>query len=63
MNRPTAIVFSGAIALALVAGAASRDLTLHAPPAAPAVYVVQTTAPASSPAPARTVPPPAEGYD
>jgi hypothetical protein len=56
MNRRSAIIVSGGLVLALMAGTASRVATLHAAAAAsPTRIVVQTvapTAPATATAPA-----------
>jgi hypothetical protein len=56
MNKRSATVVAAGLALALVAGTASRELTLHpSASAAPVRIVVQTTPAApASPAPAST---------
>jgi hypothetical protein len=52
MNKRTAMIVSGGLVLALMAGTASRELTLHpAASATPVRIVVQTTPAAPTPAP------------
>lgn len=52
MNKRSATIVAGGLVLALMAGTASRELTLHpAASAAPMRIVVQTTPPAPAPAP------------